>query len=77
MLGMINATLQWAGTSFLIVMYVIMSFYPHLHPWNIVMGCAGGACYFVWSLRTRNRAQIIVNAAGIVVCIAGLVNAWG
>ena len=74
---MINATLQWAGTSFLIVMYVIMSFFPHLHPLNIVMGCAGGMCYFTWSLRTRNRAQIIVNAAGILVCIAGLFKAWG
>jgi hypothetical protein len=73
----LNSTLQWTGTSCLIVMYVLMSFYPQLHPYNIVAGCLGGLCYFTWSVRTRNRAQVIVNAAGIVVCIAGLVNAWG
>ena len=74
---MVNSTLQWTGTSALIVMYVLMSFYPELHPWNIVAGCVGGLCYFAWSLRTRNRAQIIVNAAGIAVCVAGLIKVWG
>jgi hypothetical protein len=74
---MVNATLQWLGTSCLITMYIIMSFFPHLHPWNIVAGCLGGLLYFTWSIRTRNRAQIVVNLAGIVVCIAGLIRAWG
>ena len=74
---MLNSTLQWAGTSALIVMYVLMSFYPQLHPYNIVAGCIGGLCYFTWSWRTRNKAQIIVNLAGIVVCVAGLFKAWG
>jgi hypothetical protein len=30
----LNETLQWAGTACLLVMYVLMSFYPHLHPWE-------------------------------------------
>jgi len=72
----INQCLQWLGTSALIVMYVLMSFFPHLHPWNIVAGCIGGVLYFAWSTRTQNKPQIIVNFAGIVVCIAGLVKAW-
>ena len=74
---MFNAVLQWTGTSSLIVMYILMSFYTNLYPFNIVAGLIGGLCYFTWSLRTRNRAQIIVNAAGIIVCIAGLYKAWG
>lgn len=74
---MFNAVLQWTGTSSLIVMYILMSFYTNLYPFNIVAGLVGGLCYFTWSLRTRNRAQIIVNAAGIIVCIAGLYKAWG
>ena len=74
---MFNAVLQWTGTSSLIVMYILMSFYTNLYPFNIVAGLIGGLCYFTWSLRTRNRAQIIVNAAGIIVCIAGLYRAWG
>jgi hypothetical protein len=57
-------------------MYVIMSFFPELHPWNIVAGCFGGLFYLAWSARTANRPQMIVNAAGIIVCCAGLVRAW-
>lgn len=73
---MIDRSLQWLGTSALITMYVIMSFYPELHPWNIVAGCLGGLFYFAWSFRAANRPQMIVNAAGIIVCVAGLVKAW-
>lgn len=74
---MINAGLQWAGTAALITMYILMSFFPELHPWNIVAGCIGGILYFGWSFRTANKPQMIVNMAGILVCIAGLVRAWG
>lgn len=73
---MVNHTLQWLGTSALIAMYIIMSFFPELHPWNIVAGCLGGMFYFAWSFRTANKPQMIVNAAGILVCCAGLVRAW-
>lgn len=73
---MINHSLQWLGTSCLITMYIIMSFFPELHPWNIVMGVFGGLFYFAWSMRVSNKPQMIVNAAGIIVCLAGLVKAW-
>ena len=73
---MINTTLQWAGTSALLCMYILMSFFPNLYPYNLVAGCVGGLCYFIWSLRVRNKAQVIVNCAGILVCIAGLIKAW-
>ena len=73
---MINHALQWLGTAALIVMYILMSFFPHLHPWNIVAGCVGGVLYFTWSVRTANKPQMIVNFAGIAVCIAGLYRAW-
>lgn len=73
---MINTSLQWLGTTALITMYVIMSFFPELHPWNIVCGALGGVFYLAWSFRTANRPQMIVNAAGILVCLAGLYRAW-
>lgn len=73
---MINHILQWTGTTCLITMYIIMSFFPEMHPWNIVAGCAGGVLYFTWSFRVANKPQMIVNAAGVLVCIAGLVRAW-
>ena len=74
---MINQLLQWMGTTALIIMYVLMSFYPELHPWNIVAGLIGGICYFTWTLRVANRPQMIVNAAGITVCAMGVLRAWG
>lgn len=73
---MINNILQWLGTACLITMYVVMSFFPDMYPLNIVMGLLGGSFYFAWCLRVNNRPQMIVNAAGIIVCILGLVKAF-
>jgi hypothetical protein len=58
-------------------MYILNSFYPHLHPWNIVAGLGGGVCYFVWTVRVRNMPQLIVNATALVIGAAGVVRAWG
>ena len=72
----LNNTLQWLGTTALIAMYVVMSFFPELHPLNILLGLLGGAFYLAWSLRLANRPQQLVNAAGILVCAAGLLKAY-
>ena len=69
---MLNSILQWAGTACLLTMYVLMSFYPNLFPANLVAGMMGGAFYLAWSIRERNKAQVLVNLAGITVCVAGL-----
>ena len=74
---MINTFLQWLGTACLISMYVVMSYFPELHPVNIMLGLAGGLCYFTWSLRVKNRPQQIVNLAGILVCVGGLIRYFG
>jgi hypothetical protein len=73
---MINNTLQWLGTLALISMYIVMSFYPEAYPLNIVMGTLGGSFYLAWSFRTNNKPQILVNAAGILVCVLGLIRAY-
>jgi hypothetical protein len=74
---MLNNILQWAGTSALLSMYVLMSFFPQLYPYNLVAGCLGGVLYLAWSYRVANKPQMMVNLAGITVCIAGLFKAWG
>lgn len=74
---MLNNILQWAGTACLITMYVIMSYFPDMYPYNIVAGLCGGALYLAWSIRTSNRPQVIVNLAGILVCVGGLFKAFG
>ena len=73
----IDETLQWAGTVCLLAMYVLMSFFPHLHPYNIVAGVLGGACYLAWTMRVVNRPQMLVNAVAITIGLAGLYKAWG
>jgi hypothetical protein len=74
---MLNNMLQWAGTACLLTMYVLMSFFPQLHPWNIVCGLLGGVLYFIWTIRVANKPQMIVNVVAIALCIVGLFKAWG
>lgn len=71
-----NDILQWTGTVCLLTMYVLMSFFPHLHPWNIVAGICGGACYLAWTVRVRNKPQMIVNGVALAIGLAGLLKAW-
>ena len=73
----IDNTLQWSGTVCLLAMYVLMSFFPHLHPWNIVAGVLGGACYLTWTVRVANKPQMLVNGVAIAIGLAGLYKAWG
>ena len=74
---MLNNILQWAGTVCLLTMYILMSFFPHLHPYNIVAGVCGGLLYLIWTLRVRNMPQLIVNAVAMGIGLAGIYKAWG
>jgi len=69
----VNEVIQWTGTVFILVMYVIMSYYPQLHPWNIMMGLLGGLCYFTWTVRVKNYPQMLINAVAILLCVGGRV----
>jgi hypothetical protein len=73
----INEALQWTGTVFILAMYVLMSYFPHLHPWNIVCGLLGGLCYLTWTIRVANKPQMLVNAVAIAVCTGGLFKFFG
>jgi hypothetical protein len=72
----VNEALQWTGTGFILAMYVLMSYFPELHPWNIVCGLFGGLCYFTWTVRVANKPQMLVNVVAIVVCAGGLIRAF-
>ena len=74
---MINSTLQWLGTASLIGMYIVMSYFNELHVLQLTLGLAGGLLYFAWSVRVANKQQMIVNSAGILVCIGGLLHTLG
>lgn len=72
----LNDSLQWAGTVCLLTMYLLMSFRPDLHPWNIVAGVCGGICYLIWTVRVQNRPQMIVNGVALIIGFAGIWRAW-
>jgi hypothetical protein len=74
---MINSTLQWSGAACLLAMYTLMSFFPELHPWNIVAGVLGGLCFLTWTVRVQNRPQMIVNLVAISIGLAGLFKHFG
>jgi hypothetical protein len=73
----LNDIIQWVGTACFMVMYTLMSFFPNMHPWNIVAGCLGGGLYLVWSVRVVNKPQVITNVVGVAICLVGLFKAWG
>ena len=73
----LDDALQWAGTACLLCMYMLNSFYPHLHPWNIVAGLGGGICYLAWTIRVANKPQMLVNGVALVIGAAGVLRAWG
>jgi len=70
-----NDIIQWAGTACFLVMYTLMSL--DMYPWNIVAGSLGGLLYLTWSVRVRNRPQIVTNVVGITICAAGLIKYFG
>ncbi len=72
-----NDVIQWIGTLNILLMYVIMSYFPELHPWNIVFGLIGGVCFFTWTIRVNNRPQQLINAVAILVCVGGLFKHFG
>lgn len=70
---MINDAIHWTGTACLLSMYVLASFYPQLHPLNIVAGVCGASCFLVWTIRVKNRPQMITNCVALVIGLSGLI----
>lgn len=68
---LINNILQWTGTVFILLMYVLMNFYRDLQL-DALAGLLGGLCYLTWTIRVANMPQMLVNAVAITVCSVGL-----
>lgn len=73
----LNDVIQWMGTVFVLTMYVIMSWFPDLHPLNVVAGLCGAIVFFVWTVRVRNWPQMIINVVAALVCVVGLIRHFG
>jgi hypothetical protein len=72
----LNNALQWTGTVFILLMYVLMNFFRELQL-DALAGLLGGLCYFAWTVRVANKPQMIVNVVAITVCAVGLFKVYG
>jgi len=72
-----NELIQWAGTAFILAMYVISNFFPGYDDLRNSVALVGAACFFAWSYRVANRQQMIINGVAIVLCVVGLLRALG
>jgi hypothetical protein len=73
---MLNNALQWTGTVFILLMYVLMNFFRELQL-DALAGLLGGLCYFIWTVRVANKPQMLVNVVAITVCAVGLFKMYG
>ena len=65
--------IQWLGVFCILVMYIISSFFPHLHPFNLVFGLLGSAFFSFWAYLVENKAQMVVNLVAFLICLNGLI----
>lgn len=72
-----NEIIQWLGTANILAMYVVMNYFPQLHPWNIAFGFLGGVCFFAWTVMVKNYPQMVVNAVAVTLCLGGLLKYFG
>ncbi len=72
-----NDIIQWTGTVFVLLMYLVMNYFPEQAPWNIAFGLLGALAYFTWTVRVRNYPQMLINAVAIALCTGGLIRHFG
>lgn len=72
----INEALQWTGALFIIIGHICNAIGPVLYPYNIVAFTLGTVFFLSWTLRVKNKPQMIVNVVAITTCGMGLANAY-
>jgi hypothetical protein len=69
-----NEIIQWVGTAFILVMYVISNFFRGYDDLRNAVALAGAVCFFAWAYRVANKQQMIINGTAIALCTIGLIN---
>ena len=72
----LNDILQWVGAVFIIIGHVCNSIGPDAYPYNIVAFTLGTIAFMTWTIRVKNRPQLVVNVVAIVTCLIGLLKAY-
>jgi len=69
----IDLFLQWSGTALILMGHILTSVGPETWPYNVFCFFVGAILFLFWAVRVRIPAQIVVNAASIVLTGAGVV----
>jgi hypothetical protein len=72
----INDILQWIGAIFIIIGHVLNAIGPSVYPYNIIAFTLGTVFFLTWTLRVKNKPQMIVNVVAIITCFTGLAKAF-
>jgi hypothetical protein len=75
----LNNILQWTGAVFIIAGHLLNTAGTSVHEdtWNIVAFGLGTVCFLLWTIRVRNKPQMLVNVVAMVTCTIGLIKAFG
>ena len=69
----VDALLQWSATFFILAGHMLNSAGPNTWPYNVFCFFVGTILFLAWAIRVKILAQIVVNAASIVITGAGVV----
>ena len=68
--------LQWVGAVFIIAGHSLNAVGPAAYPFNIMTFFIGTVLFLIWSLRVRNRPQLLVNVIALSIGATGLFRAF-
>lgn len=72
-----NDVIQWVGTAFVLLMYLVMNVYPQHIVFIQLFGLLGALSFFAWTLRVKNYPQMTINVVAMTLCVVGLLKHFG
>ena len=72
-----NELIQWMGTAFVLCMYAVMNLAPEHTVYIQLFGLLGAVSFFVWTIRVKNRPQMLINVVAMTLCVLGLLKHFG
>ncbi len=72
-----NELIQWVGTVFVLLMYLVMNVFPQHIVFIQLFGLLGAVSFFVWTVRVKNYPQMVINVVAMTLCVVGLLKHFG
>jgi hypothetical protein len=72
-----NELIQWIGTTFVLLMYLVMNVFPEHIVFIQAFGLLGAISFFTWTVRVKNYPQMVINVVAMTLCVVGLLRHFG